>query len=333
MLEQAEKALHLAVNLTNQLLTFSKGGKPVKKCVALGPVIANAARFALSGSRSTARIEVAPDLREADADEGQIAQVIQNIALNADQAMPLGGTVTVVARNIAAAEAVSHPGLGPRDYVEISIRDVGVGMPPQYLDKIFDPYFTTKEKGSGLGLATSYSIVRNHDGRITVESTPGAGSTFTIYLPAVAAPAAAPARPEAPRATLAGRVLLMDDEEIVRNLAGELLGTLGHEVDLAERGETAIEKYRAAREAGRPFDVVILDLTVRGGMGGAETVRKLLEIDPAVKAVVSSGYSDDAVVADCQAHGFKARLSKPYRLDALQAVLASLLTEETTAAE
>ena len=326
MLEQAEKALHLSVNLTNQLLTFSKGGKPVKKRVALGAGIANAALFALSGSRSVCRLEIDPGLWDAEADEGQIAQVIQNVALNADQAMPLGGTVTVTARNLAAAEAVAHPGLGPQDHVEIAVRDEGVGIPAQYLDKIFDPYFTTKEKGSGLGLATSYSIVKNHGGKIEVQSVSGAGSTFTIFLPAVAATAATAARPESPARARTARVLVMDDEEMVRTIAGELLVALGHEVDMAERGETALEKYRAAREAGRPFDIVILDLTIRGGMGGAETVRRLLEIDAGVKAVVSSGYSDDEVTSSFRKHGFCAFLKKPYRLEDLKATLGSLLT-------
>jgi PAS domain S-box-containing protein len=325
MLEQAEKALHLSVNLTNQLLTFSKGGKPVKKRVALGPVIENAARFALSGSRSVCRLEIDPGLWETDADEGQIAQVIQNVVLNADQAMPLGGTVTVTARNLAAAEAVAHPGLGPRDHVEIAVRDEGVGIPAQYLDKIFDPYFTTKEKGSGLGLATSYSIVKNHDGKIEVESAPGSGTSFTIYLPGVAAAAPTAVGPEVPAGTRTGRILVMDDDELVRTIAGQLLAALGHEVVQAERGETALEEYQSAREAGRPFDIVILDLTIRGGMGGAETMRRLLEIDAGVKAVVSSGYSDDEVTSAFREHGFRAFLKKPYRLEELKATLTALL--------
>jgi CheY-like chemotaxis protein len=209
--------------------------------------------------------------------------------------------------------------------VEIAVRDEGVGIPAQYLDKIFDPYFTTKEKGSGLGLATSYSIVRNHDGKIEVESAPGAGTSFTIYLPAVAAAIATAARPVSPAGTRTGRILVMDDDEIVRTIAGQLLAALGHEVVQAERGETAIEKFRAAREAGRPFDIVILDLTIRGGMGGAETVRRLTEIDAGVKAVVSSGYSDDAVTSVFREHGFSAFLKKPYRLEDLKVTLAALL--------
>ena len=186
MLEQAEKALHQSVNLTTQLLTFSKGGKPVKKLIDLRPVIENSAKFTLSGSRSDFRLNIPEDLWQAEADEGQIGQVIQNIVLNADQAMPVGGTVMVTAANMAEGDASLPPGLATGDYVVIAIQDTGIGIPEQYLSKIFDPYFTTKEKGSGLGLATSYSIVRNHGGMIDVRTKSGEGSTFTIYLPAIA---------------------------------------------------------------------------------------------------------------------------------------------------
>jgi len=210
----------------------------------------------------------------------------------------------------------------------ISIQDTGVGIPEQYIAKIFDPYFTTKEKGSGLGLATSYSIVRNHGGMIDVKTKPGKGSTFRMYLPAIVAEgsAASAFKPAAPVRTPPARVLVMDDEEILRNLSLELISTLGHQVDVAKHGLEAMEKYREAKAAGKPFDIVILDLTVRGGMGGAETVRKLLEIDPGVKAVVSSGYSDDATMSNHLAQGFKAYLKKPYDIAALRETLNSLMS-------
>ncbi len=327
MLDQAENALHQSVNLTTQLLTFSKGGKPLKKPLNLRPVIENAARFTLSGSRSDFRMDVAEDLWQAEADEGQIGQVIQNIVLNADQAMPLGGSVIVTASNVDGSGASLPPGLARGNYIAISIRDTGVGIPEQYAGKIFDPYFTTKEKGSGLGLATSYSIVRNHGGMIDVRTKPGEGSTFTIYLPAIAGSArtAAVAVP-GPSPQRAARVLVMDDEEIIRNLSRELIGALGHEADVARHGEETLEKYREALAAGKPFDLVILDLTVRGGTGGVETIKKLREIDPAVKAVVSSGYSDDAAIASHLSLGFKASLKKPYNVDQLRRVLNSLLS-------
>jgi CheY-like chemotaxis protein len=312
------------VNLTTQLLTFSKGGKPAKKPVALRPLIENSVKFALSGSRVYYRMKMEDGLWMVDADEGQLGQVIQNIVLNADQAMPLGGLVTIAARNVRAPGKGAVPFLKEGSYVAISIKDSGIGIPAKYLEKIFDPYFTTKDKGSGLGLATSYSIVRNHGGIIDVASEVGKGTMFVVYLPAIEAV------PEAPKALAAspslphGRVLVMDDEPVVRSIAGELLHALGQEADFAATGEEAIEKYAAARASGRPFDAVILDLTVRGGLGGRETMERLRALDPNIKGIVSSGYSDDAVVADHEAFGFRARLTKPYRLEDLKAVLSSL---------
>jgi PAS domain S-box-containing protein len=324
MLTQAEKALHQSVNLTSQLLTFSKGGKPVKKVFALRPLIENSVAFALSGSRITYEIVIDKGLRPVEADEGQIGQVIQNIVLNADQAMPLGGMIRVSARNMPAAAMVPPVGL-QGDLVEISIRDQGAGIPPEHLTRIFDPYFTTKEKGSGLGLATVYSIIKNHGGLVRVQSEAGKGTTFFIYLPASRAEAEEPGSPASPTATRKGRVLVMDDEEIIRAVAGELLTALGHDVAFAQTGEEALETYRAARETGRPFDVVILDLTIRGGMGGMDALRKLMEIDPKVKAVVSSGYSDDVALTNYREQGFRAFLKKPYNVEDLRKTLDSLL--------
>ncbi len=325
MLEQAEKALHQSVNLTTQLLTFSKGGKPVKKRMTLKPVIENAVKFALSGSRSEYRITSDPDLWQVEADGGQLGQVIQNIVLNADQAMPLGGSVAIIARNLPASDELRPPNLAQRDYVLISIQDNGVGISEQYLGKIFDPYFTTKEKGSGLGLATSYSIIRNHDGMVEVRSEIGKGTTFRIYLPASAAVAAKMISAAVPLGTRIGRILVMDDEVMIRKVAGELLKALGHTPSFADKGETALDAYQKARESGQPFDIVILDLTIRGGMGGEDALKKLLELDPGVKAVVSSGYSDDASFTNYQEQGFKAFLKKPYNIVELQNTLNALL--------
>ncbi len=325
-LEEAEKALHLTVKLTNQLLTFSKGGKPVKKPIDLHPVIENAAKFALSGSRSDYHLVIDAGLRQIDADEGQIGQVIQNIILNADQAMPEGGRVEIAAKNVQPAGKDLPPGLQGGFYVEIAIKDSGIGIPEQYLTKIFDPYFTTKEKGSGLGLATSYSIIKNHAGSIKVRSEVGKGTTFFIYLPAIAAVRTATQVKSAATAGRSGRVLVMDDEQVIRDVAGEMLRDLGHSVEFAVHGKEAIEKYLAAKRSGDSFDVVILDLTIRAGMGGAETVRKLSEIDPGVKAVVSSGYSDDAVTSNYREQGFVAFLKKPYTVGELQEVLNRLLS-------
>jgi two-component system cell cycle sensor histidine kinase/response regulator CckA len=324
-LEEAEKALHMTVKLTNQLLTFSKGGKPVKRPIDLRPVIENAAKFALSGSRSQCRIS-ADDLWQSEADEGQVGQVIQNVVLNADQAMPEGGQVEITARNVQIPGKNLPQGLEPGRYIEIAVKDNGIGIPEQYQSKIFDPYFTTKEKGSGLGLATSYSIVKNHGGLIDVRSGVGKGTIFFIYLPAGEAKKAECFEPASDStAGRAGRILVMDDEQIIRSVAGELITALGHRVEFAAHGKEAIEKYRAARHSGSPFDAVILDLTIRGGMGGAEAFQELWKIDPAVKAIVSSGYSDDSVVSNHQTRGFKAFLKKPYNVNNLRNVLNMVL--------
>ena len=325
-LTEAEKALHLSVKLTNQLLTFSKGGKPVKKAIDLRTTVDNATKFALSGSRSGCRI-TSNDVWLTNADEGQIAQVIQNIVLNADQSMPEGGQIDIVLRNVQAPGKDIPQGLSKGNYVEISIADRGVGIPEHYATKIFDPYFTTKEKVSGLGLATSYSIIRNHNGMIDMRSDLGVGTTFFIYLPVTGNELReTPAMPAARTAPgRKGRVLVMDDEQIIRNVAGELLRTLGHDVEFAVHGEEALAKYEHARHSGRPFDVVILDLTIRGGMGGAATMQQLARIDPAVKAIVSSGYSDDSITSNHREQGFMAFLKKPYNVNDLQGTLDPLL--------
>ena len=325
MLEQAEQALHVSVNLTAQLLTLSKGGKPVRKKIALRPIIENSASFALSGSIIYHRIKLEDGLWAVEADAGQISQVIQNIVLNADQAMPDRGIVDIKAKNVVVPDK-DHPLLPTGKYVEISIKDSGIGIAKQYLQKIFDPYFTTKEKGSGLGLATSYSIIRNHGGLIDVTSELGKGTTFFIYLPAVEGEKEISETPIASSVVRKGKILVMDDDEMIRNVARELILALGHEVDLVENGEAAIEQYRAAMVSGTPFDVVILDLTIRWGMGGRDTIQQLREIDPGVRAIVSSGYPDDAVVADYKKYGFNARLTKPYELEELRDALNALLS-------
>jgi two-component system cell cycle sensor histidine kinase/response regulator CckA len=326
MLEQAEKALHQAMGLTSQLLTFSKGGKPVRQRISLVPIIENAAKFALSGSRCECRLDIEPGLWMVDGDGGQLGQVIQNIVLNADQAMPLGGAVTVTARNVPGDDPALPQGLAKRDQVMVSVQDNGVGIPANYLLRIFDPYFTTKDKGSGLGLATSYSIVRNHDGVITARSEQGAGSLFTLWLPSAGPGEEQHAASSAFAASRKGRILVMDDDEFVRSVAVESLRELGHDVEVAAHGDEAVERYCRAGADGCPFDVVILDLTVRGGKGGLQTLLKLRELDPAVKAVVSTGYSNDAIASEYRKHGFRAFLKKPYDLSTLSEVLDSLLS-------
>ncbi len=327
MLEKAEKVLQMSVNLTIQLLTFSKGGKPVKKSLALASLIENATRFALSGSTSDCRFDIESELWPVDADEGQLSQVIHNIVLNADQAMPGGGVISVMARNrdLGDAPAARVPGSGR--WIEIVIQDAGRGIPEEVLPRIFEPYFTTKTTGSGLGLATSYAIVKNHGGMIEVSSVANKGSSFTIWLPAGKTIPASPARSLQPAAIRKGRILIMDDEEAVRDSLGAMLDTLGQEVEYAADGAAAVDCYRRALSAGSTFDVVLLDATVRGGMGGEEAIRLLKELDASVVAVVSSGYSDNALVSNYAQHGFRAFLPKPFRLEDLQAVLGSLMGE------
>ena len=325
MLDKAEAALHLSVKLTTQLLTFSKGGGPVKRTIALAPVIETSARFALSGSRSYCRFDVGDGLWTVEADDGQIGQVIQNIVLNADQAMPGGGVVTISARNadLRNAPAASVP--GPGRWVQIVVQDTGVGIPGEQVPRIFEPYYTTKQTGSGLGLATSYSIVKNHGGLIEVSSIENRGSVFTVWLPASESVVRPSDRTETPAVLRRGRVLIMDDDEVVRDSVGEMLASLGQEVEFSVDGASAIEKYRAAKKAGSPFSVVILDATIRGGMGGEEAVGLLRKIDPGVVAVISSGYSDEGVMADYASHGFSAFLPKPFSFESLQTILGALM--------
>lgn len=323
MIEQAENALHMSVNLTTQLLTFAKGGKPIKKNISLRPVIENAVKFALSGSRVDYKISFDEKLWAVEADEGQIGQVIQNVVINAQQAMPEGGTVTITTKNVHAPQKGLPHLLKNGDYVEICVEDSGIGIEKQYLQKIFEPYFTTKGKGSGLGLSTCYSIIKYHGGLIDVASEPGKSTTFFIYLPATEAEIEIKEPPAVCSGVLKRKILVMDDEEMVRNIAGELIRSLGHDVELAEHGGAAIEKYQSAMESGKPFDIVILDLTIRGGMGGKETIEQLLLIDPAVRAIVSSGYSDDDTVSDYHKYGFKSCLTKPYKVANLRDTIMS----------
>lgn len=326
-LEKAEKALETAVGLTGQLLTFSMGGKPVMKRIALPSVIGNSVNFAMSGSNSDSRITVAKELWQVEADPGQIGQVIQNVVINAREAMPGGGNVEISAGNVDLP-AGDHPLLPEGGkFVRIAVGDSGTGISGKHLPRIFEPYYTTKPKGSGLGLATSFSIVRNHGGMIDVKSEAGKGSTFFIYLPAREAGEAPPGESRAGAAARSrkGRILVMDDEEQVRDVAMGLIDALGHNVECAENGEVAIEKFRQARNSGTPFDIVILDLTIRGGMGGEEAIGKLREIDPDVTAIVSTGYSDNPVVSEYRTYGFATYLNKPYTIHSLKESLDSLL--------
>jgi two-component system, cell cycle sensor histidine kinase and response regulator CckA len=322
-LDQAEESLSIATNLTNQLLTFAKGGKPVKKILEIETVIKNAVRLGLSGSQSDHRMFFDDHLWHVEADAGQIGQVIQNIVINAKDAMPQGGIITISAQNAMH----SMNGSAEAKFVRISIEDTGCGITEDHLKRIFDPYFTTKQKGSGLGLASSYSIIRNHDGMIDVESSVGKGTKFQIYLPAATGgEIPVEVTTQKGKSTAKGKILVMDDEEIVLKISCEMLKALGQEAELAKDGDEAIAIYKEAMSNGKKFDMVILDLTIRGGMGGSETNERLLEIDPHVKTIISSGYSDDTTIAKYRELGFQGYLKKPYRLADLKDMLTSVLS-------
>jgi PAS domain S-box-containing protein len=335
-LAEAEEACLRARQLTWRLLTFSKGGVPVKKIVSLGPLLNEAARLATRGTNVTCRLTIAPDLWSASADDGQLVQVFTNLILNAQQAMPAGGIVDVTAAN--TVESVEHWRYAlraePGPYVRVSIADQGIGIPEENIGRIFDPYFTTKQVGSGLGLATSYTMVKNHGGYFSVQSKPGHGTTVTVNLPASDAASAvasegairAPVRRDISSAESArSRILVMDDEPSIRTLAVNMLTFLGHDAEAASDGQLAIEQFRHAFQSGHPFDAVILDLIVPNGMGGREALEQLKAIDPAVSGIIVSGYAQDPVITDYREHGFKAVIAKPFTLQELRWTLDSVM--------
>ena len=323
-LNEIEKSTFRARELTRQLLTFSKGGKPVKETVSVGELLEEAARFVLRGKGVKCEISAAEDLRAVRADAGQLTQVINNLLINASQAMDDKGTITIEARNVTI-DADSMEPLKEGRYVLVSIKDQGAGILKQHLKKIFDPYFTTRDKGSGLGLSSAYSIIKNHGGYIDVETEPEIGTTFHIYLPATDITARVGAPEDRALVRGRGRVLVMDDEEIIRDVVGEILSHLGYEPGFAKDGEEAVELYSRAASSGEPFDAVIMDLTIPGGMGGKEAVAEILKIDPEARVIVSSGYSEDPIMSDFEKYGFSGVIAKPYRVEDLSEKLQALV--------
>ncbi|MCX5893207.1 MAG: ATP-binding protein, partial [Deltaproteobacteria bacterium] len=330
-LTAAERACLQAQNLARQLLTFAKGGAPIKELISFEKIITESASFATSGSQVRCDFSFPDGLWAAEADPGQINQVFQNLVINAIQAMPAGGTLKVRAENLQVGPESDLP-LDAGKYVKISVQDQGIGIPTGYLAKIFDPYFTTKQAGSGLGLATVYSIVKNHRGHISVGSSLGEGTTFLVYLPAVVREIIQRREESRQILTGKGKILVMDDEEIVRDLLVKMLGHLGYQATLAKDGDEAIKLFTAAREAGENFAASILDLTVPGGLGGKAAIDQLRKIDPQVKAIVSSGYSDDPIMAEFAKNGFSGVLTKPYRIAELSRVLNEVLTNHPASA-
>jgi two-component system, cell cycle sensor histidine kinase and response regulator CckA len=326
-LVEAERGSWRARDLTEQLLTFSRGGAPIKRVRSIASLLKESVTFALRGSKVVFDLAIPDDVWSVEIDEGQISQVINNLVINAHQAMPNGGLVSVAARNIQIGEERRLP-IQDGNYVLISVKDQGAGIPAENIQRVFDPYFTTKHKGSGLGLATSYSIIKNHDGYIRVESEPGAGSTFYVYLPASEKEVQSQERSEGPGPRIGGNILIMDDEPMVRDVAEEMLTHIGYRVVCACDGHETLEFYKEAMKSGPPFDVVIIDLTIPGSMGGEETVQALLRIDPCARAIVSSGYSNDTILRRFEEYGFKGVVTKPYNLDELNAVLVKVMNTD-----
>lgn len=325
ILKGAKKASKQAKKLTHQLLTFSKGGEPIKKLTPISELLINTTSFALSGTKAKCAFSLPDDLWWVEIDEGQIDQVINNLIINADQAMPEGGLVEVGAENVNVNKQDNLP-LEDGKYIKISITDQGIGVPEEYLQKIFDPYFTTKQKGSGLGLAITYSIIKKHEGYITLKSGGKVGTTFSIYLPAIEKQIFA--MEEVVEEIIdsgKGKILFMDDQQNVRDTVGEMLNYIGYEVEFANDGQEAIELFKNAKESKNPFDAVILDLTVPAGMGGTEAIQRLIEIEPDVKAIVSSGYSNDPVLCEYQQYGFSGIVTKPYEIKELSEILHKVI--------
>lgn len=334
LIGNAEKALMQIKDLTRQLFTFSENFTPVKKHIAIGPMLENLVMLFISGSKSQCQFDIDEDLWSVEIDRAQIGQVIRNLVMNAEDAMPDEGVIKVSARN----KKITHDdpcGPPPGKYIEIAIEDSGVGIAPELMDRIFDPYFSTKEKGvkkgMGLGLAICHSVIKKHNGYLYAQSKPQQGSVFSFLLPAsprkVVKSGALrfPFFPTTPK--ISEKVLVMDDEEMIRDLSTEMLRRLGYDAISSDDGQKTINLYQEALQKDEPFDAVILDLTIKGGMGGIETMQKLLQIDPNVKAIVSTGYSVNKIMVDYKKYGFKGVVAKPYSLHKLHDVLSRILED------
>ena len=326
-LEIAEKVGHQAKELAHRLMTFAKGGEPVRKIGSISKLLRDSVDLPLSGSNVVCEFSLSDNLWPVEMDDVQIRQVIHNLLINAREAVHDAGIIKIEAENAHVSAGDALP-LKEGDYVKWSIRDHGVGISKENLQKIFDPYFTTKPTGSargmGLGLAICYSIIKKHDGFITVESEPGMGSTFIVYLPA--SPQENRSRKGVAEQVLArkGRILVMDDEETVRNATGIVLNYLGYDVEYASNGNEALDLYRTAREKGHPFYAVVLDLNVTVGMGGKEALQEMLAMDPHVKAIISCGYAEDPVIVQLREDGLCRTVDIPYDIEKMKEILDDL---------
>ena len=324
LLADAQKATERATKLTYQLLTFSKGGEPIKEKTSLPDLVSESANFVLHGSLVSCEFSFAEDLWMIHADSGQISQVIQNIILNAKDAMPNGGRIRVACSNVEDLASGLLLRRHKGNFVQITLQDTGRGIPRDIIDCIFDPYFTTKKEGNGLGLAICHSIIKKHGGHITVHSEPQQGTIFSIYLPAIPEPESPAAEPQDQERTVSStKIMVMDDDLMLRDLARSQLAALGHDAVLVKDGAEAISTYQEMQESDSPIDLVILDLTIPGGMGGKETAQKLLQLDPEAKLIVASGYSNDPVMAGYSEYGFRAAVAKPFTLKELRKAIAA----------
>jgi nitrogen-specific signal transduction histidine kinase/ActR/RegA family two-component response regulator len=339
LLNEALEASMVAKSLTQKLITFSKGGSPVKETADMAALLQVVTEFSLSGSNIKCRFDIPDGLALVDIDKTQVSQALHNLVMNARDAMPNGGMLTVTASNVQNIDAEIESATG--GYVKISINDRGPGIPPENLERIYDPYFSTKErgheKGTGLGLSICHSIIQKHDGIMEIESSMGEGTVVHIYLPASEQPEIKDTEDRISHSeTLGiesgcGRILVMDDENMITKMAGRILARLGYEAEFAQDGGEAVKVYQSAIKSGSPFDAVILDLTVRGGMGGEEAVQQLHKLDPTVKAIVSSGYSDSPVMHNFTDYGFCDAIVKPYSLSELGQALNRALNPESQA--
>ncbi len=328
-IETADKALERAVNLTKQLLTFAKGGEPILGVVDLESIVINTVNFNLSGSKIKANYEIPKNLWKIKADKGQISQVLSNLIINAKEAMPYGGNIYIKGENVKIAKD-NLMNIAPGNYVRLSIRDEGIGISNKHIDKIFDPYFTTKQAGSGLGLAITHSIIKKHGGDIKVESIIDKGTIFTIYIPVAEESLEKKEYKEEKfikKTENRYKILVMDDEEFIRDIAKEMLSEIGYTVETVKNGKEAIDLYKKAKQDGKPFDLIIMDLTIPGSFGGKETISEILKFDKNVKAIVSSGYSTDPIMANYEKYGFKGRLAKPFNFDQLKEVVSDILSD------
>jgi PAS domain S-box-containing protein len=334
LISEAEKAAFKATTLTKQLLSFARGRPSIKEVTSIKQLIQDTVGFCLSGSNVDYRLELPNDLKPVEIDKGQIDQVLNNLISNAVQAMPHGGTITITASNteVTGDLALKTLPLQKGKYVKVSIHDEGMGISHEHLERIFDPYFSTRDEGTGLGLSTAYSIIKRHGGHLYVESTGEKGSVFTFLLPIMES-GESPSKTNDILVKGSGRVLIMDDDLIVRTVVETLLKKTGYSPVCVTNGDQALNQYREALAGGDPFTVTIMDLTIPGGMGGKETVKRLREIDKAAKVIVFSGYSNDPIFSNFKEYGFDGVLSKPFSIEEFMRTISLVLKERPALAQ